>query len=164
MLIKTAGYMWNRKYVDWTKRKLIGTAEEGGAGQTVNFAEQSAVYGLFDSNHQCVYVGQAGRGNSSTLYDRLRSHALEDSLFCLWERFTWFGFYSAKDLQNGKFADPLTGSVSLAAVLNEFETVGFYLALPRHNLRSENGFAHVNWYYQEDEYQELKNAKPKSEA
>lgn len=164
MLIKTAGYMWNREYVDWTSGELLGTAEEGGARKTVNFADQSAIYGLFDSNHRCVYVGQAGGGETSALYDRLRSHALDDSLFCLWQRFTWFGFYSAKDLENGKFADPIAASVSLATVLNEFETVGFYLALPRHNLRSENGFAHVNWYYQEGEYQELKNAKPKSEA
>lgn len=57
MLIQTAGYMWSRWHVDWTSRKLLGEPEEGEGGE-VDFADQSGIYGLFNTDHECVYVGQ----------------------------------------------------------------------------------------------------------
>ena len=99
MLIKRAGFMWHRRHVDWGRRRLVGLHEEG-KGEEVNFADQSGIYWLCNANHECVYIGQAGKGESVCLYDRLQAH-LDDHLFCFWERFTWFGFYSPEQLSKG---------------------------------------------------------------
>src|SRR5262245_60155409 len=146
MLIQSAGYMWHRRYVDWRRRRLAGIPDEG-YGCEVNFADQSGIYGLYAANHECIYIGQAGRGESG-LYDRLRTHALDDHLFCFWERFTWFGFYSPEQLRNGTYDDPIARAVTLAEALDTIESVGIYLALPRFNRRYETGFTEVAWYYQ----------------
>lgn len=152
MLIKCAGFMWHRRYVDWSRRGLPGLPEDG--GEEVDFADQSAIYGLYDRNHQCAYIGQAGKGESVCLYDRLQAHALDDHLFCFWERFTWFGFYSTAQLRRNAFEDPIATDVPLAELLNTVETIGTYLALPRFNRRYGSGFAEVAWYYQLAEYDE----------
>ncbi len=158
MLIKAAGYLWHRKHVDWGRgRRLMGWPEEG-KGDEVNFADQSGIYGLYDANHQCIYIGQAGRGDSG-LYDRLKSHAIEDHLFCFWERFTWFGFYSPTQLRDGKYDDPVAAAVMLTEALDTIESIGIYLALPRFNRRYESGFDGVTWYYQAEEYEQSKNSK-----
>jgi hypothetical protein len=157
MLIQSAGYMWHRRYVDWERRRLAGLPEEG-QGCEVNFADQSGIYGLYTANHECIYIGQTDRG-ASGLYDRLRTHALDDHLFCFWKRFTWFGFYSPAQLRNGTYDDPVAAAVTLAEALDTIESVGIYLALPRFNRRYENGFTKVSWYYQAAEYKQLKNTK-----
>jgi len=157
MLIQTAGYMWSRWHVDWTQRRLLGTPEEGG-GKEVDFADQSGIYGLFSSDHECVYVGQVGKGERG-LYDRLKDHAIEDELFCLWERFTWFGVYSSSQLLRGECPDRIAEAVTLHETLDTIETIGIYLALPRFNRHWEMGFGGVVWYYQAAEYEELKRLK-----
>jgi len=157
MLIKAAGYMWHRRYVDWNRHRLAGLPEVG-QGDEVDFADQSGIYGLYAANHECIYIGQTGRSDSG-LYDRLKTHALDDHLFCFWERFTWFGFYSPEQLRNSKFYDPVATAVTLAEALNTIESVGIYLALPRFNRRYEAGFNGVSWYYQDAEYKQLKNSK-----
>lgn len=161
MLIKSAGFMWHRKYVDWSRRRLLGLTENAG-GEEIDFANQSAIYGLYDGNHECVYVGQAGRGDSVSLYDRLQSHACEDHLFCFWERFTWFGFYSPVQLSKNAFEDPIATRVTLANLLDTVESVGIYLALPRFNRRFGFGFEEVAWYYQREEYDECKRGNQPS--
>ena len=157
MLIKSAGYMWHRRHVDWRQRRLTGLPEEG-KGAEVDFADQAGIYGLYAANHECIYIGQTGRSESG-LYDRLKTHALDDHLFCFWERFTWFGFYSPVQLCNGTYDDPVAEAVTLVEALDTIETVGIYLALPRFNRRYETGFTGVSWYYQAAEYEQLKNAK-----
>ena len=153
MLIKCAGFMWHRRYVDWSQRILIGRPEQG-KGAAVEFADQSAIYGLYSPNHECIDIGQAGSGVVTSLYDRLRDHALYDHLFCFWERFTWFGFYSPEQLRNGDFDDPVATDVKLAEALDTLESVATYLAFPRFNRRWGKGFGEVTWYYQEAEYQQ----------
>ncbi len=157
MLIQTAGYMWSRWHVDWTLRRLLGKPEEGGNGE-VDFANQAGIYGLFNANHECVYVGQVGRGERG-LYDRLMDHAIEDELFCFWERFTWFGVYSTSQLLRSEFPDRIAECVTLPEALNTIETICIYLTLPRFNRRWETGFDKVSWYYQVAEYEELKRLK-----
>ncbi|MBW2046891.1 MAG: hypothetical protein JRI96_18820 [Deltaproteobacteria bacterium] len=158
MLIKCAGFMWHRRHVDWGRRQLLGVSEDGGRKE-VDFADQSGIYGLYDGTGQCVYIGHAGKGEQVCLYDRLRDHALEDHLFCFWERFTWFGFYSPEQLLEGQFEDPIATAVSLEEALNAFESVAIYLGLPRFNRRYGSGFGGVAWYYQLAEYEEAKNAR-----
>ncbi|MBD3251052.1 hypothetical protein GF380_01070 [Candidatus Uhrbacteria bacterium] len=149
--------MWHREYVNWQQRRLLGRPESG-KGDEVDFADQSAIYGLYAANHDCIYIGQAGRGNSG-LFDRLKTHALEDHLFCFWVRFTWLGFYSSSQLRKGRFDDPVTGALSLVDALDTIESVGVYLALPRFNRRYGSGFGGVEWYYQNAEYERLRNAQ-----
>jgi hypothetical protein len=151
LILKTAGFMWNRNYVDWSKRKLLGVSENGGDDQE-NFADQSAIYGLYYVSQTCVYIGQAGKGETSCLFERLRAHALDDHLFCFWERFTWFGLYSAEQLKQNDWFDPLVSSLSAADALNNLESIATYLALPRFNRRFGSGFEYVKWYYQKEEY------------
>ena len=156
MIIKNAGYMWHREYVNWGKRRLVGTPEKG-EGDEENFADQSGVYGLYSKNHECIYIGQAGRGESSGLFDRLKAHAIDDHLFCFWERFTWFGFYTPDQLKKENYDDPIAEKVNVTDALDTIELVGIYLALPRFNRRYETGFGTVIWYYQSEEYEKLKN-------
>ena len=163
MLIKCAGFMWHRRYVDWSQRSLVGRPEQG-KGAEVDFADQSAIYGLYSANHECIYIGQAGSGETKSLYDRLKDHALDDHMFCFWERFTWFGFYSPEQLYNGDFDEPVATDVTLAEALNTLESVGTYLALPRFNRRWGTGFGGVTWYYQEAEYQQSMTANSRSGA
>jgi hypothetical protein len=150
--------MWNRNYVDWTKRELRGHPETG-AGAEENFAEQSAIYGLYDVNQTCVYIGQAGRGESSSLFDRLKTHALDDHLFCFWERFTWFGLYSAEQLKQNEWPGTLESAPSIETTLNNLESMATYLALPRFNRRFGSGFGHVAWFYQKAEYDAQRSRK-----
>lgn len=152
-MLKTAGFMWHRKYVDWSKRRLLGVT--GQRDSPENFADQSAIYGLYDQNSTCIYIGQAGRGNTSSLFDRLRTHALDDHLFCFWERFTWFGLYSAQQLrEQEEWSAPLVNELSAPDALNNLESMATYLALPRFNRRFGSGFGHIEWYYQKEEYDE----------
>lgn len=151
MILKTAGFMWHRKFVDWSRRELLGHPESGG-GTPTNFADQSAIYGLYDVSQACVYIGQAGKGETSCLFERLRTHALDDHLFCFWERFTWFGLFSAEQLAREEWSDPLVSSLSVVDALNNLESMATYLALPRFNRRFGSGFEHVEWYYQKEEY------------
>ena len=98
-IIKNAGYMWHRRYVNWQSGdKLMGVLEFK-QGKAVNFAYQAGIYALYDKDFKCVYVGQAGRGEIKGLYHRLKDHAISDHLFCRWERFSWYGFYSVKSLE-----------------------------------------------------------------
>jgi hypothetical protein len=158
MLIKSAGYLWHRKYVDWKRRSLPGLPEDGEGGE-VDFADQSGIYGLYAANNECIYIGQAGRGECG-LYDRLKTHALEDHLFCLWERFTWFGFYSPVQIRKGDFKDIVAEALELTEALDTIESIGIYLAMPRYNRRYESGFGNVPWYYQKAEYEQLRNGDP----
>jgi len=151
--------MWHRKHVDSGKRWLGGSPERG-KGDEEDFSDQSAVYGLYSGNHECIYIGQAGSRESSALFDRLKAHALDDRLFCLWERFTWFGFYRPDQLKNEDWDDPIAKDVYVVEALDTLESVGIYLALPRFNRRYESGFRDVTWYYQTAEYEELKNSQP----
>ncbi len=118
---------------------------EDGGKEEINFADQSGIYALYDAGHRCIYVGQAGRGEQSCLYDRLLVHACEDELFCFWKRFTSFGFYSETHLSKGEFADPITEAVSLEQALNAFESVATYLALPRFNRSSKSTAGSSTW-------------------
>ena len=69
-MIANAGYMWHRKYVDWFGREklLIGTSESDNETEA-NFADQTAIYLLYDKGGKCIYVGQAGTTSTSTRFE-----------------------------------------------------------------------------------------------
>ena len=81
-IIKNTGHMWHRKYINWQKGdQLIGISESK-PSRAVNFADQAAIYALYDIDFTCVYVGQAGSGETRGIYHRLRDHAINDYLSC----------------------------------------------------------------------------------
>ncbi len=175
-IIKNIGYLWHRKYVNWQSgRDLIGNPD-GFPGTSVNFADQAGIYVLYDRNLQPIYIGQAGKGNSKGLYDRLKDHT-EDYLFCAWERFSWYGFYSRKvleDVRTGKldaFNAEYEIETNAEELVNVMESILIRICRPSFNMASGTlcdgrGNNIIEWYYQEAEWEEqqeefdkLKNRK-----
>jgi len=103
--------------------------------------------------------GHSDKGDTAALFERLRDHAIEDDLFCLWQRFTWFGFFTPEQIGNEDYDGPVAESLTLKDALNMIESVAIHLAMPRHNLRKECGFSDVKWYYQPAEFKRLQNTK-----
>ena len=94
MLIKTYGLYWKRDDVFWGRQKnagrLVGRKLVSRRAALVDFRDQVGFYALYDEQFQLVYFGQAGRGQTQTLYGRLKQH-LSDHLAERWTRFSWFG-------------------------------------------------------------------------
>ena len=154
-MIANAGYMWHRKFVNWYEKKerlLLGTSEDAEKTEA-NFADQTGIYLLYDNSGSCIYVGQAGRGDSSGLFDRLKDHAVQDDLFCLWERFTWFGFYSHEILEkNGPYEDRFGGGIIQA--LDVLEAIAIYASNPAMN-RRRGTLKDVKWFYPKEQFEEM---------
>lgn len=154
-IINNLGYMWHRKYVNWySGSELIGVCEypPDKEGKPVNFADQAGIYVLYDKNFKCVYVGQAGGGRTQGLYHRLKEHAINDYLFCRWERFSWFGFGSVKGLEKEV-------NTNVNELMDFIESLIIFIVEP--DLNMDRGFlagdkSGVKWFYQEAEYDEQK--------
>lgn len=145
--------MWHRKYVDWQSgAELIGIPERG-SGAKVNFADQAAIYALYDHNYKCLYVGQVGRGETKGLYHRLKDH-VNDYLFCMWERFSWYGFYSKKSLATESFKNEFKINTDVNKLMNIIETITIHIHFPLFNRSMGSGISKINWYYQPEEYEE----------
>lgn len=157
MIIRNAGFMWHRQFVDWKKRKLIGYPEKGNA-DAIDFADQAAIYGLYDRNNICVYIGQAGSGEKSGLYDRLKDHT-ENYLFCMWERFSWYGFYSEaifgieESLKARRFEAEYKKETNINEIMTTIETIAIHLMLPKHNRSMGMDIKEIEWYYQKEEFE-----------
>ena len=89
------GLHWSECNVFWStsKKKKGGLrgvekrskkSEEGR-----DFNDYIGIYCLYDGT-RLLYVGEAGLGNSSTIYNRL-SHHRSDHLADAWDEFSWFG-------------------------------------------------------------------------
>jgi hypothetical protein len=161
MIIKNIGYMWHRKYINWESgSELIGYSETN--DKKVNFAYQAGIYVLYDLNLNCIYVGQAGRGENTGLYDRLKAHATEDELFCMWERFSWFGFYSRETLQkstDSAFLKEYKINTDVNEVMNLTESLIIHVQRPRFNKSIKYKFHEkddkgIEWFYQKAEFEE----------
>jgi hypothetical protein len=161
MIIKNIGYMWHRKYVDWQHDyKLIGYPERG-KERPVDFAYQAGIYVLYNHNADVLYVGQAGRGETTGLYHRLKDHT-NDELFCLWERFTWFGFYSVDVIENGSasaFNENIDVSTDVNELMNVIESLIIRVHRPPFNksvghIHGEKDKNQIEWFYQKAEFDE----------
>ncbi len=164
MIIKNIGYMWHRKYIDWQRGgKLIGHSET--TGKQVNFANQAGIYALYDNNLRCIYVGQAGRGDYKGLYQRLKDHT-DDYLFCMWERFTWFGFYSTSTLNKkteAAFKKEYDIKTNVNDLMNVIESLMIRASRPVFNLslgslQGADDKGQLEWFYQKAEWEEQETA------
>ena len=161
MIIKNIGYMWHRKYINWQSgSELIGYSEND--DKKVNFAYQAGVYALYDHNLNCIYVGQAGRGENTGLYHRLKTHAIEDELFCMWERFSWFGFYSKEAILKNtsqSFDREFKIDTNVNELLNLVEALLIRICRPPINKSVRHKFGEretedIEWFYQQAEFEE----------
>ncbi len=155
-LIKSIGYMWHRKYVDWNAsgKALIGYPEHDSNGEPEDFTYQAGIYVLYNPQVEPIYIGQAGSGENTGLFHRLKTHVNDDYLFCLWERFTWFGFYSTSDLKKDdvdKWKFEFTTDVN--DLMNAVEAMLILSTRPRDNY-SRGNLDGVEWYYQKEEFEE----------
>ena len=133
-LVKNAGHMWPRKYVNWLSgNQLIGISEKK-PYKKANFADQAGIYALYDNGFSCVYVGQAGSGETTGLYSRLKAHAMNDYLFCRWERFSWWGFYSVKDIENDNYDNSFNLKTDINEIMDLVESLIIRVNAPKLNL------------------------------
>lgn len=155
IVIKNAGYMWHRKYVNWQSgNDLIGVCEQG-EKQPINFAYQTGIYSLYNHNLECIYIGQAGSGENTGLYHRLKEHAINDYLFCAWERFSWFGFYACEALLKDQYEGEFNVKTNINKLLDTFETLAIQIIQPHFN-KHMGKIEGIDWYYQEAEYEDQK--------
>jgi hypothetical protein len=153
-MIKNAGFMWHRKYVDWQRgAELIGYPERNARGGPVNFADQTAIYALYDHNYRCIYIGQAGRGETTGLYHRLKDH-VNDYLFCMWERFSWYGFYSIEAISHQNYDKEFSLKTDVNRLMDTLESLAIHIQFPLFNRAMGSGPAEIPWYYQTEEYEE----------
>jgi hypothetical protein len=151
-IIKNIGYLWHRKYVNWQSGyELIGYPERGNCNP-VNFADQTGIYALYDANFNCIYVGQTGRGEDG-LYKRLQDHAMKGYLFCRWERFTWFGFYSTNALLKDSYDKEYKINTNVNELLNVIESLIIRANPPLENIK-RGTLKGIEWFYQEAEFEE----------
>ncbi len=86
---------WERSAVHWqASTQLLGRYDR--KSTTVDFAQQTGVYLLFDGRN-VVYAGRTGmRQSGDALARRLYEHT-EDRLKGRWDRFSWFGLRTVRD-------------------------------------------------------------------
>ena len=161
-VIKNIGYMWHRKYVDWEKISLKGYSEDD--NEEIDFSYQAGIYSLYNQNFDCIYIGQAGRGDNTGLFHRLKTHAVVDELFCMWERFSWFGFYSTETVKSGSDEaykeefDKLVDT-NINELMNVIESMIIRIHNPRFNksigsLKKDKHDDPIEWFYQKAEFEE----------
>ncbi|TVM18733.1 hypothetical protein DPQ33_04470 [Oceanidesulfovibrio indonesiensis] len=94
-IVNAFGMFWQRDFVLWCGTpKLLGRQQLG--ADSVDFSEQIGVYILYDGK-ETVYVGRA---IDRPLGKRLYEHT-QDRLNGRWNRFSWFGLYSVRALEEG---------------------------------------------------------------
>ena len=97
------GLFWSERDVFWGHQKNFGQLlgqekeprERRGAprnserSQPKDFREYVGLYCLYSDN-ELLYIGEAGLGTKSSLFDRLKRHR-KGSMAGRWNHFSWFG-------------------------------------------------------------------------
>jgi hypothetical protein len=141
LVIRNYGHLWDRELVFWGWPRVEGHLKGIRKGTEADFREQIAVYVLYDSDRNPIYVGQAGYGPESKrrLFARLKAHNRDSTK--IWRYFSWFGMKSVN--ANGslsQYQKPRTGVRGKKIVdgLNEVEAVLIHVLNPRSNRRGGN--------------------------
>ena len=116
--------------------RLVGTSRLDGrqlsGSDTINFADQDAVYVLYDRD-RAVYVG---RTTSGGLFTRLKAHT-SGRFANRWDRFSWFGFREPVD--DGSLR-PSVASFPTSAVIEAMEAIMIETLEPPQNRRRGDNF------------------------
>lgn len=134
-IIKSYGFMWERKFVFRGAGSNAGHLKGTAAGfANADFREQIGVYVLYDQFQNIVYIGQAGNGNAS-LFTRLKSH-MDGGMRNRWQYFTWIGFKAVN--QDGSLSaqqnvDSGVSGFKYSDALNEIEGILIEVIEPRLN-------------------------------
>lgn len=155
-IVKNIGYMWHRKYVNWNKSHLIGYSESG--DEEMDFRYQAGIYVLYGKDYEIIYIGQAGKGENSGLFKRIKDHT-QDEMFCMWERFSWYGFYSKSALKKDDYGEEFTFECDVNEIMNVIEALLIRVNLPKFNkssgsLLKEGEGGMIEWFYQKAEFEE----------
>lgn len=150
--IKNYGLLWERKFVHWGWSGVAGHLKGYKGRRNANFRDQSGVYILYDKDMNPIYVGQAGRGNTS-LFSRLKAHE-SDHLWNRWHYFSWFGLCKAN--MNGTLsrAEDPEKSIhgKLKEALNDIEGVLILGIEPKLNKQGPRFKGVEQWYQLVDDY------------
>jgi len=141
-LIDGYGLFWDRSGVDWgggqgKPRKILGARNRTSTSERVNFNSVAAIYALYSSSFELVYIGQTGRGDSR-LGKRLADHRT-DHLSNRWARFSWFRIDESEE------------DIPYATILNHMEALAISIAEPRLNLQKGRWGDSVEQFFQADE-------------
>jgi hypothetical protein len=161
--IKNFGDFWDRDKIYWgsqspgdkghLKGYLVGSKQT-----VVDFRPQIAIYVLYDSNMNIVYVGQTGSGVNDRLFHRLKHHK-DGRARNRWKYFTWFGLRQATSggrLHEGQTHKSKPHLANNAAALDEIEFSLLRVVEPKLNLSGGNWKAlkikqYVQWFQDQDE-------------
>lgn len=150
MLIHNYGLFWRREHVFWGRGSnaghLKGVLASARTADPVDFRDQQGIYVLYDDNFRLVYVGQAGSGDQSRLFNRLKRHT-KDPLSDRWSKFSWFGVRGVR--QDGRLcAENVAAHPRLSEVLDHIEAVLIAAAEPPHNRQGGRFGDNVDQYLQ----------------
>ncbi len=150
MLIHNYGLFWRRENVFWGRGNnaghLKGVLASATTAEPVDFRDQQGIYVLYDDSFRLVYVGQAGSGKQSRLFDRLKQHT-KDPLSDRWAKFSWFGVRGVR--QDGQLrAENIAAHPRLNEILDHIEAVLIAAAEPPHNRQGGRFGKSVNQYLQ----------------
>ena len=111
---KNPGQLWGRTTPD--RQQQRGRPKKGELKENEqDFRDYVGIYCLYRSG-ELIYVGQAGLGNKSNLFTRLKRHR-EDHLSGRWDKFSWFGCKKPSGSEKREKITHLDALAQLEAIL-----------------------------------------------
>jgi hypothetical protein len=141
-LINAFGMYWSRANVVWSSSPRIWGQQQPGS-EPVNFCGQKGVYVLLDGR-DAVYVG---RTTDQPLGVRLKQHTV-DRLNGRWDRFSWFGVYSASE--SGSLITGASANFNLDMLIATMEALLIEGLEPPQNRKRGDDFRAVEFLQVED--------------
>jgi len=140
--VNAFGMYWRRDSVLWNKSpRLLGQQQLG--SQPVDFSQQKGVYLLHDGS-KVVYVG---RTTDQPLGTRLKQHT-SDRLNGRWDRFSWFGIFSATDV--GGLSDAPPDKFNIENLIATMEALLIEGLEPPQNRKRGDDFSAVEFLQVDD--------------
>ena len=153
LAIRNFGHFWSRLVIDWNRSgkngDLSGYVMQNYHPRETNFCNQIAVYALFTSTREPIYVGQSGGRQDQRLFQRLKNHT-RSGLRDRWQYFSWFGLRDVNS--SGRLSDyqkpESTCKGTNAVALNEVEAVLLQILEPRLNKQGPRWGSETTEYFQ----------------
>jgi hypothetical protein len=72
----------------------------------------------------------------------------------MWERFSWFGFYSVESLLRRGYDKDFEIVTNINDLMNVIESVTIHIHFPLFNRSMGIDTSKIQWFYQKEEYEE----------